>query len=964
MADDHRHRHPRSQNGRKRRFREEDEHDRRPQRRRYEEPIAVRVRKQLLSLAESSAPRAEDEVASVAKTVADNFFDDEVQNEFHDLLLQLILDQPCKIPFLSAIVLVANGQKAEVTTEVLRRVGAAAQKSVAAGAWREVKLWMRFLALLQGLFRDEGVFPLLEELFARAVDLQTALSEDALGLELVKIILLTMAYVLASSATDQDGLVLAMLDKTDVIASEPHSLEAVVDPFPADGARPMRESPSVIGLLQKQLADAVAAPWQLAFIPRPWKQAAAVAADGTESLASAAKHAFPTIRVPAVVKAPSQAMFPELFTSVYADQDVESVPATNHVASCVMRDVLIDTINVLDFNRHAAARLLTDMDCFFAPATFVARATPFDQLIIKAGSAASTSTSGPASTSAATWKPEDVMIDAVFSQLLQLPAPEHKLVYYHSLLTEACKIAPAAVAPSLGRAIRFLYRHLAAGLDLELAHRFLDWFAHHLSNFGFTWKWTEWAEDVTLPDTHPRKAFLLAALDKEIRLSFAQRIRGTLPEPYQVLIPPAKEKETPDFKYQREDAPCRDAALAIMNGLRRKAPEHELQPFIDAIIHAAYAAGPAADHSTAALRASADAYVTAVCFVGAKSLSHLLSCVERCKERLQAIGRGEGGGAATGSATGSGSAAARAGQRQIISSVMAYWAPHPGVGVNVVDKLLNYSIVTPLSVVRWVLYENDDGDGDDDDDDGAGRGHGSAFFPLAQSHLYELVALTVHKVVRRVKQLAEAAATATAAAAGSNAAALEEERLLLQETFAVERERMDELFAVVEDGLRRIGEGEGGGKGEGEGGDAVGDGDGAGDGDGEGSKKDWVRRWSTVFRRKKDVAAMEVVLAMAMAVVEEVVEAEEAVEVVVEVVDGQGKGGAEHAPPPPTTAAADPAMTTTSTTTTAATATATAQEHYGPDDDEEAAAEVEPVVVTAGGGGGGTARARARDGEI
>jgi len=41
----------------------------------------------------------------------------------------------------------------------------------------------------------------------------------------------------------------------------------------------------------------------------------------------------------------------------------------------------------------------------------------------------------------------------------------------------------------------------------------------------------------------------MGALDKEIRLSFAQRIKGTLPDPYHALIPEGKEKDTPDFKY-------------------------------------------------------------------------------------------------------------------------------------------------------------------------------------------------------------------------------------------------------------------------------------------------------------------------------------------------------------------------------------------------------------------------------
>ena len=47
-------------------------------------------------------------------------------------------------------------------------------------------------------------------------------------------------------------------------------------------------------------------------------------------------------------------------------------------------------------------------------------------------------------------------------------------------------------------------------------------------------------------------SFIIGAIDKEIRLSFAQRIRGTLPDPYQDLITEGKEKDIPDFKYSIE----------------------------------------------------------------------------------------------------------------------------------------------------------------------------------------------------------------------------------------------------------------------------------------------------------------------------------------------------------------------------------------------------------------------------
>ena len=59
-------------------------------------------------------------------------------------------------------------------------------------------------------------------------------------------------------------------------------------------------------------------------------------------------------------------------------------------------------------------------------------------------------------------------------------------------------------------------------------------------------------DDVQLPDVYPKKAFIIGALEKEIRLSFAKRIRDTLPEPYRPLIPEETEKDTPPFKYDSD----------------------------------------------------------------------------------------------------------------------------------------------------------------------------------------------------------------------------------------------------------------------------------------------------------------------------------------------------------------------------------------------------------------------------
>ncbi len=93
-------------------------------------------------------------------------------------MLPRIVEQPLKVPFLAAIVLLANPQKPELTTDVLSKIGQALQQRLNLGAWRDVKLYLRFLGCLQGMLEGSGVFAILEELFSRAADLQMKSSED------------------------------------------------------------------------------------------------------------------------------------------------------------------------------------------------------------------------------------------------------------------------------------------------------------------------------------------------------------------------------------------------------------------------------------------------------------------------------------------------------------------------------------------------------------------------------------------------------------------------------------------------------------------------------------------------------------------------------------------------------------------------------------------------------------------
>jgi nuclear cap-binding protein subunit 1 len=265
---------------------------------------------------------------------------------------------------------------------------------------------------------------------------------------------------------------------------------------------------------------------------------------------------------------------------------------------------------------------------------------------------------------------------------------------------------------------------------------------------------------------------MIGALEKEIRLSFANRIRETLPLPYQPLIPKSKDKDVPDFKYNNSgmqnyssfwsltksaqtETPFAAQAQELLLAIRKKEPDTSIAPILSQIT----ALAAETSYPDPSLP-STDAYITAICFLGSKSLSHVLSLIERCKDRLLSLGH-----------------SSPSTRHQIISSVLQYWTPAPGVGVNIIDKLLNYTILTPLSVIEWALVHPDS----------ANEGK-----ELCRSHIFEMLAATTSKVTNRVRQIIKSRDQD-----GLPPPQVE----LLQRTLEQERESQKELFGVIESAL-------------------------------------------------------------------------------------------------------------------------------------------------------------------
>ncbi|KAF2273183.1 uncharacterized protein EI97DRAFT_436238 [Westerdykella ornata] len=790
---------------RKRRYSGDNDTDDRRFRRRFEdrrveETPLTRLRRQLLHI--GSGRDAYEDAVDLALGLDENFDDTYLQNEFFNIMIQLILEQPFRIPYLALVVIYTNSVNTDIATDALKRIATRTQDALSKGNWAEFKLLLRFLACVQSEFEGDGVFSFLEQLFDTVVDLQSSNENDVVGIELVKVILLTIPYAIFSSGASFHEHAQKLLDKTGIVAGNMLPMEGLIHTYAPNGGDniPMAYH-SVIGLLQSQLIKESAAGWPLSFF-RPF-----IPFPEEHVKVAHLKHPFPAFAIPSPVNPGLKPLFPEAYFSLYTGQDIESVPKLDDIAASLIRDSIVDTIDQLDFNREAVAKFLIDLDQFWVKDKFAHRGTSFEKFKerIKAGEEL--------------WKPEDIIVEAIFSQLLKLPNPEHKLVYYHSLITECCKIAPSAIAPSLGRAIRTIYKNLDI-MDLELAYRFLDWFAHHVSNFDFRWRWQEWADDLSLTELHPQKAFIIAALDREIRLSFAKRIRSTIPENMHSLIPERlDEDKSPDFKYDNEATPYAAEGQALLALLKKKGSNEDFKQTLDKIRELAAEQGIAD-----VLVPSADAFMTAICRAGAKSLSHVLSCIERGKEQLLSIANNS-----------------ETARRQIVASVVEYWKDQPGVAVRIIDILLNYTILAPMTVVQWAL--------------GDYLGAGEA---LAKAWVFEMVLNTMAKVTKRNRQIALARLQKD----------LPEDQIeLVEATLAKDRDKARELFRYIEDTLRGVAEG----------GDTLLEKEASGaisTREGE-LIRAWARRWHTVFVRKAQV--------------EESVVGEEAVEARVRILEAEPK---------------------------------------------------------------------------
>ena len=147
-------------------------------------------------------------------------------------------------------------------------------------------------------------------------------------------------------------------------------MEALIHPYDSESEEKVVGYHSVIGLLQQQLVNESQSGWDLSCIPK-FDMDAIRKKDPEGTLPEVPPtYAFPAFTIPSPVNPGPKPLFPEAYFSLFADQEIVTVPKTTAIASSIIRDAIVDTIELLDFNRDLVAKFLVDLDCYWSLDTF------------------------------------------------------------------------------------------------------------------------------------------------------------------------------------------------------------------------------------------------------------------------------------------------------------------------------------------------------------------------------------------------------------------------------------------------------------------------------------------------------------------------------------------------------------------------------------------------------------------
>ncbi|KAJ3320157.1 Nuclear cap-binding protein subunit 1 [Boothiomyces sp. JEL0866] len=356
--------------------------------------------------------------------------------------------------------------------------------------------------------------------------------------------------------------------------------------------------------------------------------------------------------------------------NVAGNKKICNLPSTTQLSRHILEDSIIDIIRVFSLNHKECAFILLNTEQYF-------NTSYIEQNGIQV---------------------YEAVVEAIFQEMFRLPKCHERFVYYSTLIIDLCKESLDKIPSVLGRSIKLLFSRLdsengTGGMDVECIKRFSDFFARHLSNFGYSWKWSEWEYVLDADPTCGKFVFVRETLQNCVRLAYYDRIKNSIPENFE-LQGQIFASSAPSFlfSFQESDIVADDNLFDLVRELNSKISHRDDTNLIEEVLNSIdkYIAQSSGNFSERFIGKTSyenahEAFLQCIMYQGSKSFSHLLGVVERYLPLLQKINEDE--------------------QRQLLTTRVthAFWENNPQFLEIILTKLVNYKIIEARAIITWLL---------------------------------------------------------------------------------------------------------------------------------------------------------------------------------------------------------------------------------------------------------------------
>ncbi|KAI8083062.1 armadillo-type protein [Halteromyces radiatus] len=432
--------------------------------------------------------------------------------------------------------------------------------------------------------------------------------------------------------------------------------------------------------------------WKISLIPKVYKWF-------DDELNRALQHEIPRVTLPLDSDESARYIHPRHILRIFIDEDGKTKsdhPDHRGLDYFILNDIIADTIQIFEANRKECGKYLLNIAGVFEPGHFMSQMDDDDD-----------DDDERINEKSLDWNASEILMESLLSQMLMLPISSYRLIFFSTLMAELVRLNTKTFPMALGRSVKLLFDRLD-NMDTECVARLWTWFGHHLSNFGFQWDWVAWEDALTLDKLHPQVCFIRETIEKEIRLSYYERIKTSLPSEFVSLAP--AEAPGPNFSFGDTSHPLNPAAKKVVEALRSKKSVEEVRELLENIKR------ELGDDDVAQSLAIQDLFIQCLLLVGSKSFSHVLNVVERYLEVMRHFN------------------GTHEEKVRTVEIVATFWKNNTQFLCILLDKLLNYRIVDPASVIAWIF--------DPKQLENAGR-----------SYIWEILKNTLNKVVSRAAQI-------------------------------------------------------------------------------------------------------------------------------------------------------------------------------------------------------------------